>query len=103
MTDTTPDSPRRSYRLPFTVPTWLIYLMVFMVVASWIPLALIARARASKSHKPRVQANPRVFTQTKEFHDQAKLSVTLEALNVNNKRPIAGAYTDTFTITLGTV
>lgn len=57
----------------------------------------------STSHKPRVQANPRVFTQTKEFHDQAKLSVTLEALNVNNKRPIAGAYTDTFTITLGTV
>lgn len=57
----------------------------------------------STSHKPRVQPNPRVFTQTKEFHDQAILSVTLEALNVNNKRPIAGDYTDTFTITLGTV
>jgi spore coat protein U-like protein len=57
----------------------------------------------SSSHKPRVQANPRTFTQTKEFHDQAKISVTLEALNVNNKRPVAGTYSDTVTITLGTI
>ena len=57
----------------------------------------------STSHKPRVQANPRTFAQTKEFHDQAKISVTLEALNVNNKRPVAGTYSDTVTITLGTI
>lgn len=57
----------------------------------------------SNSHKPRVQPNPRTFQQTKEFHDQAQISVTLEALNVNNKRPVAGTYTDTMTITLGTI
>lgn len=57
----------------------------------------------TNSFKPRVQPNPRIDTQTKEFHDQANISVTLEALSVNNKRPVAGSYTDTVTITLGTV
>lgn len=57
----------------------------------------------SFSHKPRVQPNPRTFTQTKEFHDQAQISVTLETLSVNNKRPVAGTYSDTVTITLGTI
>lgn len=58
----------------------------------------------SFSHKPNFQANPRVFAQTKEFHDQARLSVTVEPGNGNqNKRPVAGSYTDTITITLGTL
>jgi type 1 fimbria pilin len=53
------------------------------------------------SYKPRVQSpNQAPRAQTKEFHDNAELQITLEALNVNNKRPVAGTYTDTVTITL---
>ncbi len=35
-------------------PRWIIYLVIIMVVASWIPLGLIAVARTSPSPKPRV-------------------------------------------------
>lgn len=59
--------------------------------------------QGSLSWKPRVQPVTGEWVQTKEFHDQAVISVTLEQLNVNNKRPVAGAYTDTVYITLGTV
>ena len=55
------------------------------------------------SFKPRVQPLVKTIPQVAEFHDNAQLSVRLEALNVNNKRPVAGAYTDTVTITLGTI
>lgn len=55
------------------------------------------------SFKPRVQPPVKTNTQTSEFHDLAQLSVSLEALNVIGKsRPVAGVYTDTVTITLGT-
>lgn len=80
MTDSTPDNPRRSYRLPFTVPTWMIYTMVFMVVASWIPLALIAKARATKSPVPRIHifqdmdAQPRFGPQSFAGADAAQLN-----------------------------
>ena len=80
MTDTTPDSPRKSYRLPFTVPTWMIYTLVFMVVASWIPLALIAKARSMKSAKPRIHiiqdmdAQPRFGPQSFAGADAAQLN-----------------------------
>ncbi|HPA81175.1 MAG TPA: cytochrome c [Thermoanaerobaculales bacterium] len=36
------------------VPRWLTYLVVVLVVMSWVPLALILRARAVKSDKPRI-------------------------------------------------
>ena len=57
----------------------------------------------SDSWKPRVQPVVGTWAQTKEFHDQAEISVKLEELNVNNKRPVAGDYTDTVYITLGAV
>ena len=34
------------------VPAWLICLAALAVIASWIPLALIARSRAVKSERP---------------------------------------------------
>lgn len=60
----------------------------------------------SDSWKPRVQPVTKEWVQTKEFHDQAVLSVTLEEVGSgkpNGKRPVAGSYTDTVYITLGTV
>jgi len=47
------DSTRKTPSLP-KPPTWLIYFVVVAVTASWIPLALIALARTTKSDKPRV-------------------------------------------------
>lgn len=55
------------------------------------------------SFKPRVQPPVKVKPQVSEFHDNAQLSVRLEDLNVNSKRPVAGTYTDTVTVTLGTI
>lgn len=36
------------------VPRWLVYLVVTLVVLSWVPLVLIARARVTTSPKPRI-------------------------------------------------
>ena len=36
------------------IPRWLTYLVVLMVVLSWVPLALILRARQVKSPNPRI-------------------------------------------------
>lgn len=36
------------------IPRWLTYLVVVTVVLSWVPLALILRARQVKSPKPRI-------------------------------------------------
>ncbi|MCP4898025.1 MAG: cytochrome c [bacterium] len=36
------------------MPRWLIYLIVVLVVLSWIPLAFIVRARSATSTKPRL-------------------------------------------------
>ena len=58
------------------------------------------------SYKPRVQApGPIGGTQqpTGEFHANYTLVVGYEAPNVNNKRPVAGAYTDTVTFTVTAV
>lgn len=55
------------------------------------------------SWKPRVQPVSTTKPQLAEFHDNAQLSVKFEAPNVNNKRPVAGDYTDTVTVTLGTI
>ena len=37
-----------------SVPKWIIYVAVIGVIVSWLPLALIARARVVKSDKPRI-------------------------------------------------
>lgn len=55
------------------------------------------------SWKPRVQPVTTTKPQASEFHDNAELSVKFEAPNVNDKRPVAGTYTDTVTVTLGTI
>lgn len=47
------DRPPNPPKLP-NVPRWLIYVVILSVVASWIPLALIARSRAVKSPKERI-------------------------------------------------
>lgn len=36
------------------VPRWLIWTVITLVVVSWVPLVLIARARVVKSPKPRI-------------------------------------------------
>jgi hypothetical protein len=44
------------------LPRWMIYALLIAVVASWMPFALIARARAVRSSRPRIQI----------FHDMGK-------------------------------
>jgi mono/diheme cytochrome c family protein len=39
-------------------PRWLVYTLVTLVVLSWIPLALIARARTATSTRPRLHLVP---------------------------------------------
>lgn len=57
------------------------------------------------SWAPFVQPQPTTRTQTAEFHDNATLTVTMPHFEYGNqnRRPIAGDYTDTVTITLGTI
>lgn len=43
----------RSFRLP-PIPFWMIAIAVISIVASWVPLAMIAKAWFTKSDKPRV-------------------------------------------------
>jgi len=38
----------------FTIPVWAVGAVVLLIVASWLPLALIARSRAVRSPNPRV-------------------------------------------------
>ncbi|MAE62156.1 MAG: quinol:cytochrome C oxidoreductase [Planctomycetaceae bacterium] len=37
-----------------SLPRWMIYVGVIGIIASWLPLTLIARARVTKSDKPRI-------------------------------------------------
>jgi len=52
------------------VPSWLKYTLVVLVVLSWLPLALVARARFTTSSKPRLHLvfdmdnQPKLKTQT---------------------------------------
>lgn len=58
------------------------------------------------SYKPRVQAPGAVGTSsqpTGEFHANYELVVGFEAPNVNNKRPVAGTYTETVTFTIAAI
>jgi hypothetical protein len=53
------------------MPRWLLYLVVVMIVLSWIPLAIILRARNTTSPLPRIHVfhdmdhQPKVKTQTR--------------------------------------
>jgi len=58
------------------------------------------------SYKPRVQAPgaiPAGAQPTGEFHANYQLVVGYEAPNVNNKRPVAGTYTETVTFTVAAI
>ncbi len=50
---TTSPTPLRDRKL-VTPPFWLVAVFLVMVVLSWIPLVVIARARVSKSEQPRI-------------------------------------------------
>lgn len=41
-----------------SVPRWLVYTLLTLVVLSWIPLAMIARARTTTTTRPRVHLVP---------------------------------------------
>lgn len=36
------------------LPRWIVYTLLIAIVASWLPLALVARARAVRSDQPRI-------------------------------------------------
>lgn len=58
------------------------------------------------SYKPRVQAPGPIAASgqpTGEFHANYQLVVGYEAANVNNKRPVAGTYTETVTFTVAAI
>ncbi|MCC6238874.1 MAG: cytochrome c [Phycisphaerales bacterium] len=52
-TTTSSAAPRGRRRIK--PPFWLVSILIILVIASWIPLAVIARARVSKSPLPRIQ------------------------------------------------
>lgn len=53
-------------------------------------------------YRTRTASTPRSATTSGAFHDQSKLRIRIDA-DDTAKRPVAGTYTDTATITIGTV
>ena len=47
------------------LPRWLLYAVVILVVLSWVPLALIMRARVTTSPQPRIHIVPDMDNQPK--------------------------------------
>ncbi len=47
------------------IPRWLLFTVVTLVVLSWVPLALIMRARVTTSSKPRIHIVPDMDNQPK--------------------------------------
>ena len=47
------------------LPRWLLYTAAILVVLSWVPLALIMRARVTTSAKPRIHIVPDMDNQPK--------------------------------------
>ena len=47
------------------LPRWLLYVVVILVVLSWVPLALIMRARVTTSPQPRIHIVPDMDNQPK--------------------------------------
>jgi len=47
------------------LPRWLLFTIVILVVMSWVPLALIMRARVTTSSKPRIHFIPDMDNQPK--------------------------------------
>jgi len=53
------------------LPRWLLYAVAILVVLSWVPLALIMRARVTTSPQPRIHVIPDMDNQPK-FKAQAR-------------------------------
>ena len=56
------------------LPRWLLYTVAILVVLSWVPLALIMRARVTGSPQPRIHIVPDMDNQPK-FKAQARNSM----------------------------
>lgn len=69
------------------MPRWLIYLVLLLVALSFVPLALIARARVTASTKPRIHIIPDMDQQPK-FKTQSRnpMFADLRAM----RPPVAG-------------
>jgi mono/diheme cytochrome c family protein len=53
------------------LPRWILFTVAVLVVLSWVPLALIMRARATTSPKPRIHVVPDMDNQPK-FRSQTR-------------------------------
>ena len=53
------------------MPRWLMYVVVLMVAVSWVPIALIMRARVTTSTQPRIHVVPDMDNQPR-FGSQAR-------------------------------
>jgi mono/diheme cytochrome c family protein len=69
------------------MPRWIIYVTVALVALSWVPLALIAKARETRNDSTRVHLVPDMDNQTKL---KAQKSNPLFADGRANRMPIAG-------------
>jgi len=56
------------------LPRWLVYAAIALVVASWLPLAVIARARGIKTTRPRFHVVPDMDNQQR-FNPQARTTL----------------------------
>lgn len=70
------------------LPRWLLFTAVILVVLSWVPLALIMRARVTTSSKPRIHIIPDMDNQPKyKTQSRNPLFADLRAM----RPPVEGA------------
>jgi len=70
------------------LPRWLLFTVAILVVLSWVPLALIMRARVTSSPQPRIHIVPDMDNQPK-FKAQARNPVFADRRAM--RPPVAGA------------
>jgi mono/diheme cytochrome c family protein len=71
-----------------TLPRWLLYTVAILVVLSWVPLALIMRARVTTSSQPRIHIVPDMDNQPK-FKAQARNPIFADRRAM--RPPVAGS------------
>jgi len=70
------------------LPRWLLFAVAILVVLSWVPLALIMRARVTTSTKPRIHVVPDMDNQPK-FKPQSRNPMFADRRAM--RPPVAGA------------
>jgi mono/diheme cytochrome c family protein len=70
------------------LPRWLLFTLVTLVVLSWVPLALIMRARVTTSSKPRIHIVPDMDNQPK-YKTQSRNALFADRRAM--RPPVAGA------------